>query len=291
MRLLTASTSSSTASKPASRADTRPRDRATGARYERVARVTPGAISRAASGGVGRYAGQVGAGLRGAARWRACAVASARSSREVFGDGLVARAAGRKGGDIVRPEGVVMILGRLRGHQDKGSLGGALVKGGLVVVKAGKLLLALASFAAYAFLFTWQFAVIIVGMLVIHECGHLEVHEALRHGDQGTPLPLTRCSKSRRRGRGRLPPSRRAEATIAPGRATDRGRAGGRDRAGVLRHPERGLRRCRCVDGADQPVQPAAGGAARRRPGGEVDHLFHRLTPDGAGRGHRRDAG
>jgi Zn-dependent protease len=66
-----------------------------------------------------------------------------------------------------------MILGRLRGYQDKGSLAGVLVKGGLVVVKAGKLLLALASFAAYAFLFTWQFAAIILGMLVIHEYGHL----------------------------------------------------------------------------------------------------------------------
>jgi hypothetical protein len=47
-----------------------------------------------------------------------------------------------------------MILGQLRGRQDKSSLAGALVKGGFVVVKAGKLLLALASFAAYAFLFT-----------------------------------------------------------------------------------------------------------------------------------------
>lgn len=66
-----------------------------------------------------------------------------------------------------------MILGRLRGYQDKGSLAGVLVKGSLVVVKAGKLLLALASFATYAFLFTWQFAAIILGMLVIHEYGHL----------------------------------------------------------------------------------------------------------------------
>jgi hypothetical protein len=66
-----------------------------------------------------------------------------------------------------------MILGRLREHQDKSSLAGALVKGGFAVVKAGKLLLALASFAAYTFLFSWQFAVIILGMLVIHEGGHL----------------------------------------------------------------------------------------------------------------------
>ena len=37
-----------------------------------------------------------------------------------------------------------MILRRLSGFQDKGSLAGALVKGGLVVVKVGKLVLALA---------------------------------------------------------------------------------------------------------------------------------------------------
>jgi hypothetical protein len=85
-----------------------------------------------------------------------------------------------------------MILGRLREHQDKGGLAGVLVKGGLVVVKAAKLLLALASFAAYAFLFTWQFAVIIVGMLVIHECGHLRCmkHYGMKPG-VSTP---SRCS-------------------------------------------------------------------------------------------------
>jgi hypothetical protein len=33
-----------------------------------------------------------------------------------------------------------MILGRLREHQDKSSLAGALVKSGFVIVKAGKLL-------------------------------------------------------------------------------------------------------------------------------------------------------
>jgi len=77
-----------------------------------------------------------------------------------------------------------MILGRLREHQDKSSLAGALVNGGFVVVKAGKLVLALASFAAYAFLFTWQFAAIIVGMLVIHEAGHLRCmkHYGMKQG-------------------------------------------------------------------------------------------------------------
>jgi Zn-dependent protease len=66
-----------------------------------------------------------------------------------------------------------MIFGRLRKRQDTSSITGALVKGGFIVVKAGKLILGLASFATYAFLFTWQFAVIILGMLVIHEYGHL----------------------------------------------------------------------------------------------------------------------
>ena len=46
---------------------------------------------------------------------------------------------------VVGPEGVVMILGRLSGFQDKGSLAGALVKGGLVwFLNVGKLVLALA---------------------------------------------------------------------------------------------------------------------------------------------------
>ena len=105
-----------------------------------------------------------------------------------------------------------MILGRLSGLQDKGSLGSALVKGGLVVVKAGKLLLAVASFAAYAFLFTWQFAVIIVGMLVIHECGHLR---AMKHYGMKTRgiylIPLLGAAAVAEDNF----PSRRAEATIA----------------------------------------------------------------------------
>jgi Zn-dependent protease len=105
-----------------------------------------------------------------------------------------------------------MILGRLRGHQDKGSLAGALVKGGLVVVKAGKLLLALASFTAYAFLFTWQFAVIIVGMLVIHECGHLRCMKHYGMKTRGIYLiPLLGAAAVAEDNF----PSRRAEATIA----------------------------------------------------------------------------
>ena len=105
-----------------------------------------------------------------------------------------------------------MILGRLRGHQDKGSLAGALVKGGLVVVKGGKLLLALASLAAYAFLFTWQFAVIIVGMLVIHECGHLRCMKHYGMKTRGIYLiPLVGAAAVAEDNF----PSRRAEATIA----------------------------------------------------------------------------
>jgi len=105
-----------------------------------------------------------------------------------------------------------MIFGRLRGHQDKGSVAGALVKGGLVVVKAGKLVLALASFAAYAFLFTWQFAVVIVGMLVIHECGHLR---CMKHYGMKTRgiyfIPLVGAAAVAEDNF----PSRQAEATIA----------------------------------------------------------------------------
>ena len=105
-----------------------------------------------------------------------------------------------------------MILGRLREHQDKRSLTGALVKGGFVVVKAGKLLLGLASFAAYAFLFTWQFAVIILGMLVIHEYGHLRCMKHYGMKTRGIYLiPLLGAAAVAEDNF----PSRRAEATIA----------------------------------------------------------------------------
>jgi len=105
-----------------------------------------------------------------------------------------------------------VILGRLREHQDKASLAGALVKGGLVVVKAGKLLLGLASFAAYAFLFTWQFAVIILGMLVIHEYGHLRCMKHYGMKTRGIYLiPLLGAAAVAEDNF----PSRRAEATIA----------------------------------------------------------------------------
>jgi Zn-dependent protease len=105
-----------------------------------------------------------------------------------------------------------MILGRLREQQDKSSLAGALVKSGFVVVKAGKLVLALASFAAYAFLFTWQFAVIIVGMLVIHEGGHLRCMKHYGMKTRGIYLiPLVGAAAVAEDNF----PSRRAEATIA----------------------------------------------------------------------------
>jgi Zn-dependent protease len=105
-----------------------------------------------------------------------------------------------------------MILGRLREQQDKSALIGALVKGGFVVVKAGKLLLALASFAAYAFLFTWQFAVIILGMLVIHEGGHLRCMKHYGMKTRGIYLiPLVGAAAVAEDNF----PSRRAEATIA----------------------------------------------------------------------------
>jgi Zn-dependent protease len=105
-----------------------------------------------------------------------------------------------------------MILGRLRGHQDKSSLAGALVKGGLVVAKAVKLLLALASFAAYAWLFTWQFAVIILGALVVHECGHLRCMKHYGMKTRGIYLiPLVGAAAVAEDNF----PSRRAEATIA----------------------------------------------------------------------------
>jgi Zn-dependent protease len=105
-----------------------------------------------------------------------------------------------------------MILRRLREHRDNTSLAGALVKSGFVIVKASKLLLALASFAAYAFLFTWQFAVIILGMLVIHEGGHLRCMKHYGMKTRGIYLiPLLGAAAVAEDNF----PSRRAEATIA----------------------------------------------------------------------------
>lgn len=81
-----------------------------------------------------------------------------------------------------------------------------------MVVKAGKLLLALASFAAYAFLFTWQFAVIILGMLVILEYGHLRCIKPYGMRTRGIYLiPLLGAAAVAEDNF----PSRRAEATIA----------------------------------------------------------------------------
>jgi Zn-dependent protease len=105
-----------------------------------------------------------------------------------------------------------MILAWLREHREKSSLAGALIKGSLVVVKAGKLMLALASFAAYAFLFTWQFAVIIIGMLVIHEYGHLRCMKHYGMKTRGIYLiPLLGAAAVAEDNF----PSRRAEATVA----------------------------------------------------------------------------
>jgi Zn-dependent protease len=105
-----------------------------------------------------------------------------------------------------------MILGRLREHRDKSSLAGLLVKGGLVAAKVSKLVLALASFAAYTFLFTWQFAAIILGMLVIHEGGHLRCMKHYGMKTRGIYLiPLLGAAAVAEDNF----PSRRAEATIA----------------------------------------------------------------------------
>jgi Zn-dependent protease len=75
-----------------------------------------------------------------------------------------------------------------------------------------KLLLALASFAAYTFLFTWQFAVIILGMLVIHEYGHLRCMKHYGMRTRGIYLiPFFGAAAVSEDSF----PSRRAEATIA----------------------------------------------------------------------------
>lgn len=42
-----------------------------------------------------------------------------------------------------------------------------------ILAKSTKFILVGASFAAYAYIFTWQFAVIILSMLIVHEYGHI----------------------------------------------------------------------------------------------------------------------
>ena len=109
-------------------------------------------------------------------------------------------------------EGGVMILGRVRERRNTGSVVGVLVKGGFVVLKAGKAVLGLASLAVYAVLFTWQFAVIILGMLIIHEYGHLSCMKHYGMKTRGIYLiPLLGAAAVAEDNF----PTRRAEATVA----------------------------------------------------------------------------
>lgn len=55
-------------------------------------------------------------------------------------------------------------------------------------LKAGKVVLAAASVGSYALIFTWQFAFIIVGMLVIHEYGHLKMMQHYKMRTKGMYL-------------------------------------------------------------------------------------------------------
>jgi len=105
-----------------------------------------------------------------------------------------------------------MILGRQGERRDTGSVVGVLVKGGFVVLKAGKAVLGLASFAVYAVLFTWQFAVVIVAMLIIHEYGHLRCMKHYGMETRGIHLiPLLGAAAVSEDNF----PSRRAEAAVA----------------------------------------------------------------------------
>lgn len=54
------------------------------------------------------------------------------------------------------------------------SLVGLAVKTATIAAKFVKIGLAITSIGAYALIFTWQFALVITGMLVIHEYGHLK---------------------------------------------------------------------------------------------------------------------
>jgi len=56
------------------------------------------------------------------------------------------------------------------------------------VLKFGKLTLAGASVASYALVFTWQFAIVITSMLVVHEYGHLWTMKRLNMKTKGMYL-------------------------------------------------------------------------------------------------------
>ncbi len=58
----------------------------------------------------------------------------------------------------------------------------------LKFIKAGKIVLAAASAAAYSLIFTWQFALVILGMLVVHEYGHLVMMKRARMKTKGIYL-------------------------------------------------------------------------------------------------------
>src|SRR5258708_9184699 len=55
-------------------------------------------------------------------------------------------------------------------------------------IKGGKIVLAAASAAAYSLIFTWQFALVILGMLVVHEYGHLVMMKRARMKTKGIYL-------------------------------------------------------------------------------------------------------
>lgn len=80
------------------------------------------------------------------------------------------------------------------------------------LLKLGKIALAGASLAAYSFLFTWKFAVIILGMLVIHENGHLWFMKRYRMKTKGIyMIPFLGAAAV---AEDKFP-SRKAEAVIA----------------------------------------------------------------------------
>lgn len=91
-------------------------------------------------------------------------------------------------------------------------LAALLTKGGFLAVKLTKLILGIGSFAAYAWLFTWQFSLIILSMLVIHESGHLVVMKRLGMRTRGIYLiPFVGAAAVAEEQF----PSRRTEALVA----------------------------------------------------------------------------
>lgn len=83
----------------------------------------------------------------------------------------------------------------------------------LKTLKVGKVGLAAVSFASYSYLFTWQFALAIIALILIHESGHIWMMK--RYGMKTKGIYLIPLLGGVSVGNERTFPSRKGEADIA----------------------------------------------------------------------------